>query len=203
MLRPASLLRLYPRAWRERYGDEFLELVGQTGLGPRVLFDVVTAASREWVRALAGGGPGGVIAEQGRRGLGLYGIMLLSFAIIQPFVEDAQRIDFVSLRTQVDLLTLFVLGAVAARLGHMAAWRYLLRGRATRGEAYFGALCAAGFAAIATGLASTRIGNAALFSHPGFLCTLMLAEEFSRPAAIRRAIEGSPRQSPGRIGMAN
>ncbi|HEY7474032.1 MAG TPA: hypothetical protein VH679_03410 [Vicinamibacterales bacterium] len=38
------LLRLYPRAWRERYGDEFLELVGDRPLTVAQLIDSVSGA---------------------------------------------------------------------------------------------------------------------------------------------------------------
>jgi len=41
----ARLLRLYPRAWRERYGDEVLALVEQSGGG-----------WRKWMGALCVGG---------------------------------------------------------------------------------------------------------------------------------------------------
>jgi hypothetical protein len=34
------LLRCYPRAWRERYGDELLDLLSDVPLTPRALFDV-------------------------------------------------------------------------------------------------------------------------------------------------------------------
>lgn len=43
------LLRLYPRAWRERYGDEFLALLEARPMGPRVVGDVLKAVTGEWV----------------------------------------------------------------------------------------------------------------------------------------------------------
>ena len=49
-----ALLRLYPRAWRARYGDEFLALVADTGLSWRTLVDVSSAALVERARAIAG-----------------------------------------------------------------------------------------------------------------------------------------------------
>lgn len=56
----ALLLRLYPRAWRERYGEELSDLIDETGLTPRVAVDVARGAAREWTSqarlALAGGG---------------------------------------------------------------------------------------------------------------------------------------------------
>jgi hypothetical protein len=47
-----ALLRLYPRTWRARYGDEFLALIADTGLTWRAAIDVVGAASVERARVL-------------------------------------------------------------------------------------------------------------------------------------------------------
>ena len=49
-----ALLRLYPRAWRDRYGDEFLMLVADAGLSWRTVADVSAAALVERARAIAG-----------------------------------------------------------------------------------------------------------------------------------------------------
>lgn len=46
-----ALLRLYPRAWRERYGDEFLALIVDGGLTWREVVDVIGAAGVERIRA--------------------------------------------------------------------------------------------------------------------------------------------------------
>jgi hypothetical protein len=40
------LVRVYPRAWRERYGEELLELLDETGFGPREAFDLLRSAVR-------------------------------------------------------------------------------------------------------------------------------------------------------------
>ncbi|MEP7360486.1 MAG: hypothetical protein ABI744_02795 [Chloroflexota bacterium] len=54
------ITRLYPRAWRERYGTELSDLIDETGMSGRVAFDVARGASQEWTSqarlALAGGG---------------------------------------------------------------------------------------------------------------------------------------------------
>jgi hypothetical protein len=44
------LLRLYPRSWRERYGDEFDALLADSRGGPRLLLDVARAAFDERIR---------------------------------------------------------------------------------------------------------------------------------------------------------
>jgi hypothetical protein len=50
---PASerLLRLYPRAWRERYGEEFLATVGQGALHLQQVIDIVSGAIDAWLSA--------------------------------------------------------------------------------------------------------------------------------------------------------
>jgi hypothetical protein len=54
------ITRLYPRAWRERYGAELSDLIDETGMTPRVAIDVARDAAREWTSqarlGLAGGG---------------------------------------------------------------------------------------------------------------------------------------------------
>jgi hypothetical protein len=54
------ITRLYPRAWRERYGEELSDLIDETGMTPRVALDIARGAAREWASqarlAAAGGG---------------------------------------------------------------------------------------------------------------------------------------------------
>ncbi len=49
-MRPETLLRLYPRDWREKYGEEFLALIESSGLSSQVVFDIIIAAAREQIR---------------------------------------------------------------------------------------------------------------------------------------------------------
>jgi hypothetical protein len=48
-MKPLTLLRLYPRWWRERYGDEFLALLEREGTGRRVVVNVFAGAFDAWV----------------------------------------------------------------------------------------------------------------------------------------------------------
>lgn len=41
------LLRLYPRAWRDRYGDELSDLIATEPLNGRLVLDVALGAARE------------------------------------------------------------------------------------------------------------------------------------------------------------
>jgi hypothetical protein len=45
------LLRLYPRAWRERYGDEFLATVDRGPLRLQQVIDIVSGAIDAWLSA--------------------------------------------------------------------------------------------------------------------------------------------------------
>src|SRR5579871_1144212 len=48
---PRQVLRLFPPGWRERYGDEFLALLGDRPLSPMQFVDVVSAAIDAWLSA--------------------------------------------------------------------------------------------------------------------------------------------------------
>lgn len=50
-MRPETLLRLYPRAWRERYGEEFLATIGPEALGLQQVIDMVSGAIDAWLSA--------------------------------------------------------------------------------------------------------------------------------------------------------
>jgi hypothetical protein len=45
------LVRLYPRAWRERYGDEFLAIVQSGPLNVQQIVDIVSGAIDAWLSA--------------------------------------------------------------------------------------------------------------------------------------------------------
>jgi hypothetical protein len=44
-----SLLKLYPRAWRERYGGELVQLVGARALSAQQVIDILAGAVDAWV----------------------------------------------------------------------------------------------------------------------------------------------------------
>jgi hypothetical protein len=51
MVTAERLLRLYPRGWRDRYGDEFLEMVGPERLQLQQTIDIVFGAIDAWLSA--------------------------------------------------------------------------------------------------------------------------------------------------------
>jgi len=50
-MRAEQLLLLYPRAWRERYGDEFLATAGSGPMPARQALDVLFGAIDAWISA--------------------------------------------------------------------------------------------------------------------------------------------------------
>jgi hypothetical protein len=50
-VQPERLLRLYPPAWRERYGEEFLSTVGHGSLHLQQVIDIVSGAIDAWLSA--------------------------------------------------------------------------------------------------------------------------------------------------------
>ena len=48
-MKAETLLRLYPRAWRERYADEFLEMAGEDELSVQQVIDITSGAIDAWL----------------------------------------------------------------------------------------------------------------------------------------------------------
>ena len=48
-MRADRLLRLYPRAWRDRYGEEFLEVVGHDSVTLQQAIDILSGAIDAWL----------------------------------------------------------------------------------------------------------------------------------------------------------
>jgi hypothetical protein len=47
-MKPDTLLKLYPKPWRDRYGGEFVALLQKEGTGPRVVLNVMAGAFDAW-----------------------------------------------------------------------------------------------------------------------------------------------------------
>jgi len=50
-MRAGRLVRLYPRAWRERYGEEFLAIAGPGHLSAQQVVDIISGAIDAWLSA--------------------------------------------------------------------------------------------------------------------------------------------------------
>jgi hypothetical protein len=79
----SKLVWLYPRRWRERYGDELEELVESLGLTPTNAFDLIGNAFRERMRSAirrTAGGP----SMTDRPGWGSTALALIGFILLAP-----------------------------------------------------------------------------------------------------------------------
>jgi hypothetical protein len=63
-----QLLRLYPRAWRERYGEEFTEFVGDGRLSAQQVIDLVGGALDAWTSRSVRASVRGSVAENSTGG---------------------------------------------------------------------------------------------------------------------------------------
>lgn len=104
------LLRWYPRAWRERYGDEFLAMVEDTldggGPGWRLRLGVARSGLRERGRGLA--------RSRRKRGLGRLGMFVMTGCVLAGVISDAgeNRGTAGSWQAAVAVTVLAVLGVV-------------------------------------------------------------------------------------------
>jgi hypothetical protein len=62
------LIRFYPRAWRERYGAEFVETVGSGALNAQQVIDIAMGAVDAWLSADVRRSSAGVVAGAVPRG---------------------------------------------------------------------------------------------------------------------------------------
>jgi hypothetical protein len=88
-----GLLRLYPRAWRARYGEEFLAMLGSNRLRPTQVIDIVRGAidarlSMDARRALCATPRAGVTVRDGLIGAG---IMLAASFLFATLMVVATR----------------------------------------------------------------------------------------------------------------
>lgn len=103
---PHTLLRLYPRKWREKYGDEFLALLEQADAGWRATFDVVPAALREWARALT---PAMALFAF------VYALLWISFGVLHAAIPLPFP-SFLSMADHGTVITTFLAAALVSRI---------------------------------------------------------------------------------------
>ena len=78
------LIRLYPSAWRDRYGDELQELVESVGLSPSTAFDLLANAMTERVRPPSRRIAGGPSVTPDRPGWGSTALAIIGFVVLVP-----------------------------------------------------------------------------------------------------------------------
>lgn len=191
-MKPETLLRLYPRAWRERYGDEFLALLQQTGVGWRQLIDVFAGASREWVRVFVRRRSLQPVALEVRRGLVFFSIAWVWTWLSAWMFGNPLRVQLSDVVPQLQGVGLFMSSALACNALERIAFRFVPGGRATSGE-LTSISAGAFFLVTVTVLAVNWVGFQSkglivgLFALPsGVTPFVMMGEFFGRPALGKR-----------------
>jgi hypothetical protein len=170
----------------------------QTGVGPRQFVDVVFAAARERCYSTVAPRRALSLAERCRRGLFFYG-MALTFTIVSPmFPPYGHAVDLADPSSQLSVLTVFLVAAAMCWCMEAAAFRFILRGRASSGEGRVVSSLAFVVSAIAIDALSTSLSPGPFLSSSSFGVVAIFAEMFARPLAIEQAM--SPAGSPARIG---
>lgn len=82
-----TLLNLYPRAWRERYGEEFLELLDDR-VRPRDVVDLLFGAASEWMDVMTGSNRWNDQAQRATRALAQSAGSIIVFqTLVVPIVS--------------------------------------------------------------------------------------------------------------------
>lgn len=79
-----GLLRLYPRAWRDRYGEEFVHVVGPRPLSVQQSVDIMMGAIDAWLSRSVRAGVRGSTAGAANGGTKMIQQMKLRCAVAQP-----------------------------------------------------------------------------------------------------------------------
>jgi hypothetical protein len=203
----ARLLRLYPSAWRERYGEEFLALLQQTDVGWRQIIDVVASASREWVRAAVPHEALRGVANQGRRFVGFYAMAWTTVLWVQWMLPaNAPRLSITEPAVHFKVAMLLAFVAFATHWIEAFVFHVVLRGRGPREQRYAKVL----WSAMATLLPVIVVMSAifwyieafgtpesrALLRTPALSMVCALSGQFGRPAAVKAAWDNRPQRPP-------
>jgi hypothetical protein len=79
-----QLLQFYPRAWRERYGEEFAEVVGDRRLSVQQVIDIVGGALDAWTSRSVSASVRGSVAGNSRAGATMVQTLKLKCATRTP-----------------------------------------------------------------------------------------------------------------------
>lgn len=111
------LLKLYPRPWRDRYGAEFLEMIGPRALGAQQIVNIAMGAADAWLSLdvrRSGANPSVVTSDGGRAMLNT-----LKAACGDTTMKLTARDFAISLVVLLGgTLALSIIGIAAGRSGH-------------------------------------------------------------------------------------
>jgi len=84
----SRLIDCYPRAWRERYGEELAELLGER-MRPRDVLDVLCGAANEWMVLMTGINSWNDQAQRTAKGLAQAAGSIIVFQTLVPTILSA------------------------------------------------------------------------------------------------------------------
>jgi hypothetical protein len=116
-MKAQGLLRLYPPSWRDRYGDEFLEMAGEDQLSVQQVIDITSGAIDAWLS------PDVRMATRPTTG----GAMTLRALVCRGEPRYTKRDSLVAAAVMIALTSAFALsGIVVKREGWTIASKMLL-----------------------------------------------------------------------------
>jgi hypothetical protein len=112
-----QLLQLYPRAWRERYGDEFAEFVGDRRLSVQQVVDIVGGALDAWTSRSVRASVRGSVAGNSTGGATMVHALKLKCATRKPNYTTKDALIGAGVLIAVSFVML-ALGIAANRSGY-------------------------------------------------------------------------------------
>jgi hypothetical protein len=115
-----QLLQLYPRAWRQRYGEEFAEFVGDRRLSVQQMVDIVGGALDAWTSRSVRASVRGSVAGSSTGGANMVQTLKLKCATRAPHYTTKDALIGAGVMIGVSFVML-ALGIFANRSGYATA----------------------------------------------------------------------------------
>ena len=119
-----QLLQLYPRAWRERYGEEFAEFVGDRRLSAQQVIDIVGGAIDAWLSPRVRASARGATADGRRGGATVIQELKLKCATSTPRYTNREALAYAGLMIAATFV-MITAGVWARRQGYKDAGEFL------------------------------------------------------------------------------
>jgi hypothetical protein len=121
----SQLVRLYPRAWRARYGEEFAEVLGDRGLTVQQTIDILAGAVDAWISPSVHAAARGSATGNGKGGSAM--IQALRMKCSTRTARYTTRDSLISAGVLLGAtIVMAVAGAAARRRGHDDLGMFLL-----------------------------------------------------------------------------
>ena len=120
-----QLMQLYPRSWRERYGDEFTDFVGDRPLSLQQSIDIVSGAIDAWISPSVRASVRGAAAGGRRGGATVIQELKLKCATTTPRYTNREALFYAGLLI-VSCLLMVTAGVWARRQGYQDLSEFLM-----------------------------------------------------------------------------